>query len=530
MNSLNPISSINTPHTGAFEAWCNATSLQCLVDAIKRIWDGVLELLQQIYSFLTCAGLSTEPCATTPPLDAETQLLRSPDLPASPEVQRASVSLRNHLAQLGGAAFNAERLTTMVIRLARDLLANDLLADVDDLVQSNNIALLNQSLQEFLRTEDSAGVIEAVRQIVPTRYAGFQPRYPIALPELDARFSRWDLLYIKRFHFWLNSIPDSPTPLEDLQRLIPSANFEIKGFVALAHRLKANRAWDIFLDAISHDRVIVKRLAFDIPRVIDCNVGRDLYDDLQMQYPIAFPSGANPAWSEYYAQPINEEERNLISDFQLWLRDNIPTINAEVDLDRYLGGLYQELAAQAGQDPDQLRGVGERYRRYRSFALIVKSLQERQSFQNFCRHLRFDETLVALLPEAIRSGNLVPLYQELRCDCSDHMRTLISWIENPRFYEGSLSPTIRECVRLADNLRAAHAWDRFLTLIYSLDSPLVGLPRIYLDELLPGAMASGNIEPILAAMNSLPLRIVQTISPYPVRANPNALYVGVEST
>ncbi len=520
MNSINPIPSVNTPHTGAFEAWYNATSLHCLVDAVKRIWDGVLELLQQIYSFLTCAGPSTEPRATT------TLLQRAQGLPQSPEI-RVSESMRNQLAQLGGATLNGDRLTTMVLSLRRDLIAHDLLADVDDLVQSNNVAPLTQSLQEFLRTEDSAGVIEAVRRVIPTRYAGFVPRYPIVLPEIDEQFTRYDLLRIKRFHFWLNTVADGPIALEDLQRLIRDPDREISDFAFLAHRLRTNGAWDVFLDAISHDRAIVKRLATDISTRDRCGIQLpDLFDDLRVQHPIAFPSGAAyPGVSILAAEPINEEERNLISGFQLWLRENFQRINAEVNINRYLQGLEQEMAA-APQNPDLLRGLGERNRRYRSYALIVKRLHERRGFQDFCRRIRYDERLIALLPEAIRSGNLVPLYQRLECECSEFMSILIEWIGNPFFYaiySRATSPTVGECVRLLRSLLGANARDRFLTLILGQDQTLGFLPRLYLDELLPEALVSGNIEPILAAMDSPPLSIVQTISPYPICNSPDAV-------
>ncbi len=460
---------IPAPHVGpsvtmtAATHECFAASWRCLIVIINKIWTSIIELLQQVYSYLVCSRASDAAPPNIAPIDVGGRSDRytqqvmesfraavgrertcvefgslSHYLYGSPRLVQVRGELGKHTSEIsellgwttnyihsnGGFSANTDQIFTMVNRLAEDLALNNVLADYCDLVQSDDTALIDQGLRDFLRTGDTTAVIESLRRIALTRYPGGSARYPIILPEVDANFSRWDLLAVKRFHRWLNTIMDNDATFDvEIQRALNSPyqygylRNEIKYFASLIENMRMNDVLAPFLHAICVDPSTVRCIQFAWGP--GCSP-RSIFEKLGVQLPIAFPTPLGN---------FTQEDVLLTKRFCRWLCENYPTPTTEFDIDRYLERLDQEIEPErASQSPGQQDQSTQRNTECRKFASLMQYIRRCRGEQRidqtdptrqrvivptgpnvFFSHFPSVQRTVALLPEAIRRGDRVPL-------------------------------------------------------------------------------------------------------------------------
>ena len=436
---------------------CFAASWRCLIVIINKIWAGVVELLQQVYSYLICSSASDAASIggrsalyTQQIMDRFSAIVGRERtdheftsvahyLMTSPRLVQLQNELGKHTTEIGEligwttnyirsndgfSCANTDTIFTVVNRLAEDLALNNVLADYCDLVHSDDTALIDQGLREFLRTGDTTPVIESLRQIAPTRYSGFSARYPIVLPEVNANFSRWDLLAVKRFHRWLNTVMANDAPFDvEIQRVLNSPHErgylgeEIRYFARLIDNIRMNDVLAPFLHAISVDPSTVCCIQFTWGP--GCMPG-PLFQKLGVQLPIAFPTPLGN---------FTQEDVLLTKRFRQWLCENYPTPTTEFDMDRYLERLDQEIEpARTSQSSDQEDQSTQRKTECRKFASLMQHIRSCRGAEQidqtdptrqrvivptgpsvFFRKFTVYQETVALLPEAIRSGDPVPL-------------------------------------------------------------------------------------------------------------------------
>lgn len=400
-----------------------AAPLQCIIDSITKIWAQVVKLLQEIYNFVTCAVESNDTylmdyfariagrrestefefalvaihLANNPRL----VLMRHELLSRRSQICHLMKWTTQYIYDQGQISNNPNRIFYLLNRLAEDLAAHHLLADFSDLVQCNATGLIAENLQTFLRTEDTAPILEALQQVSTTRYTENLARHPIALPEVEGNFSRWDLLALKRFHLWYNTLVDQNIPLDaELQRLLTRPyvdgyiNEESRYFARLIYNLRMNDALEPFLEAIPVDAPTVRCIRFTPSLVCDL---RPLFQHLGISLSIAFL----PIRPEHPLR-FTQEDQELIRRFRAWLINHYPSPAAELDIERYIANLEQA-------EPSVR--LEQRTAENRRFAALIQHVRGRwrhevgDGLRIFFENIAISWPQVRLIPEAIRTGN-----------------------------------------------------------------------------------------------------------------------------
>lgn len=467
----------------AFEHTYCSGPLQCIINTITQIWAGIIYLLQAIFSFLTCRrGEERAGSLATPirePIVRENARLATPihepivrenarsdpfayrhmehfasiagrrdsiesdfsalasHLQWSPRIQEAYSEMSQHHSEIcnllmwtshyichqGHNSGNPEKIFALLTRLIEDLAGNHLLADFSDLVQSNDTGLIDQALHTFLETEKTAPIIEAMHSVAQSRYADVLAKHPLALPEVDKNFSRWDLLAVTRFHCWYHSLADNPASFDaNLQKILDRLSVtayvgeEIKCFALLVRYLQKNDALAPFLNALRSDPSATRCLQFYKPWSGLAFDPRALFQQLGLPLPLAFPK---------QSLAFTEESALTAHRFRVWLSENFPSADAVFDEEEYLTKLDYEMRTMRAtstipqEDPLRLEKQEIEIRlidEHRKFAILIRHLRKSRGplnsngLRDFGLKVFFDSITrsvwaVEELPHAIYSEN-----------------------------------------------------------------------------------------------------------------------------